>query len=298
MRPWVKLFATRPVADGLGKLHPLRMQRQMLSDASPVASLIREQARQARANRVSVSDEHPLRKMEKKFDVQVTDFLNQFRDQRDASSMKLARALYGPKGLGAWFKPDAPDSEVARVRALQELEDARNAVLGHIADGGFAEAVCRIVLAGMVSIGAFERRSFRLARLLAQLPPDTMGSAATQTNWLGVLKAQARITAVAPVEALNALEQLLPDTVSRERALAVAAAVMMIEPTLANPRSEIIEFLMGTLGADPERVIALARKLTDALEAPTGVATAVKPVRARTPTKTSPKSKPKAKPKA
>jgi hypothetical protein len=68
------------------------------------------------------------------------------------------------------------------------------------------------------------------------------------------------------VEALNALEQMLPDTVSRENALAVSAAVMMIEPTLANPRSEIIEFLINTLDVDPQRVIVLARKLTEALE--------------------------------
>jgi hypothetical protein len=42
----------------------------------------------------------------------------------------------------------------------------------------------------------------------------------------------------------------------------------MIEPTLANPRSEIIEFLMGTLDADPDRVINLARHLTGALNTP------------------------------
>jgi len=70
------------------------------------------------------------------------------------------------------------------------------------------------------------------------------------------------------VEALNALEHLLPDTETRERALAVSAAVMMIEPTLANPRSEIIEFLIDTLGVDPQRVIGLARRLTDGLEKP------------------------------
>ena len=59
---------------------------------------------------------------------------------------------------------------------------------------------------------------------------------------------------------------MLPDQTLRERALAAAAAVMMIEPTLANPRSEIIEFLMGVLDADPQRVIELARKLTGALQ--------------------------------
>jgi len=131
-------------------------------------------------------------------------------------------------------------------------------------------------VAGMISIGAFERRSLRLARLLAQLPMHA--SVSPKTNWVQLLKDQARLTAVAPVEALNALEQLLPDTATRERALAVSAAVMMIEPTLANPRSEIIEFLIGTLGVDPQRVIGLARKLTDALEKPEA-----RPVAARKP---------------
>jgi len=83
-----------------------------------------------------------------------------------------------------------------------------------------------------------------------------------------LLKEQARITAVAPVEALNALEQMLPDSAQRELALAISAAVMMIEPTLANPRSEIIEFLIGTLGVDPERVIALAKTITDTVGSP------------------------------
>ena len=37
---------------------------------------------------------------------------------------------------------------------------------------------------------------------------------------------------------------------------------MMIEPTLDNPRSEIIELLINTLDVDPERVMDLACRLT------------------------------------
>jgi hypothetical protein len=122
------------------------------------------------------------------------------------------------------------------------------------------------VLAGMVSIGAFERRSLRLAKLLAQLPSSARSHLPVDVDWVRLLQQQARITAVAPVEALNALEQMLPDRERRELALAIAAAVMMIEPTLDNPRSEIIEFLIGTLGVDPQRVISLAKSLTDAVE--------------------------------
>ena len=282
IRPWVKLMANRQVADELGKLHPLRMQRAMLTENSPLAAGIRTMAKMAREQRKPVPADDPLLQMEQKASEQITRALDQFRDQRDAMAVNLARQLYGPQGLGAWFKPQQPDAEVAHARALKDIEAAREAVLQHIGEGGFAEAVCRIVLAGMVSIGSFERRSFRLARLLAQLPSEAQGQL-PKVDWVALLKQQARITAVAPVEALNALEQLLPDTHSRERALAVAAAVMMIEPTLANPRSEIIEFLMGTLGADPDRVIGLARQLTGALERPAAAPAApAKPRRAPT----------------
>jgi hypothetical protein len=270
MRPWVKMMATRKTADALGKLNPMRMQRQIFSDTFPMAGFIREQADLARSNRQSIANDHPMRVLEKKMAAQITDSLNKYRDDRDERTVNQTRQMFGPKGLGMWIKPDEPDADIAHARALRDLEIFRASSLANIAKGGFAEAVCRIVLAGMISTGAFERRSLRLARLLAQLPANARAGAGAspQTNWIQLLKEQARITAVAPVEALNALAQLLPDTDSRERALAVSAAVMMIEPTLANPRSEIIEFLIDTLGVDPQRVIGLARKLTESLEAP------------------------------
>jgi pimeloyl-ACP methyl ester carboxylesterase len=268
MRPWVKLFANRELADAQGKLHPMRLQRQLISDTMPLAPFIRAQAEQARAQRAPIADDHPLRKLEKVMSQRITSTLNQVRDQRNDFTVASARALYGPLGLGAWFKPDQSDAEIAHARAQTELAGFRDAVLEVIGDGGFAEAVCRIVLAGMASVGAFERRSLRLARLLTRLPSGTLNGSMTEAHWNRLLKEQARLTAVAPVEALNALGQLLPDTASRERALAVSAAVMMIEPTLANPRSEIIEFLIDTLGVDPQRTIELARQLTEAIEAP------------------------------
>ncbi|MFJ3046560.1 DUF3141 domain-containing protein [Herbaspirillum chlorophenolicum] len=285
LRPWVRMVSSRESANTLMKLSPLRMQRQLFSDAHPAAAFIRQQAAQARTARAEVGEDHPLKQFERRMAQRITDELNVFRDQRDARTVRMTNQLFGPNGLGAWLPPREPDAEAAHRRALKELGEYRDAVLGSIADGGFAEAVCRIVIAGMVSVGAFERRSLRLARLLAQLP-RMHASVSPQTNWVQLLKEQARIAAVAPVEALNALEQMLPDTATRERALAVSAAVMMIEPTLANPRSEIIEFLIGTLGVDPDKVIVLARKLTSAIgEHPEEIKTPAKRSRVATPGK-------------
>ena len=265
IRPWVKMISTREVGDALGKMHALRVQRELISDALPIAPMIRELARKVRAQRTHANPDGELSQMEKKLDTQITDSLNDYRDKRDAQSVELARSLYGPQGLGSWFKPDTPDAEVAHARAQVDIEKARQAVLKTITRGGLPEAVCRIVVAGMISIGSFERRSLRLARLLTLLPQAERSAIPANVNWVQLMKEQARIAAVAPVEALNALEQMLPDAPRRELALAIAAAVMMIEPTLSNPRSEIIEFLIGTLGVDPERVISLAKVLTDSV---------------------------------
>ncbi|HZG21412.1 MAG TPA: DUF3141 domain-containing protein [Herbaspirillum sp.] len=264
VRPWVRMTATRESANALMRLNPLRMQRQLFSDAHPAASFIRQQAAQARARRVQLDAQHPLKRYEQRMAQKITDELNAWRDQRDARTVRMTRQVFGPNGLGAVLPPREADAEVAQRWAQEELGRYRSAVIGDIANGGFAEAVCRIVIAGMISVGVFERRSLRLARLLAQLP-GMHASVSPQTNWVQLLKEQARVTAVAPVEALNALQQMLPDRASRERALALSAAVMMIEPTLANPRSEIIELLIGTLDVDPGKVIALARKLTTAI---------------------------------
>ena len=267
-RPWVRQVAQRPVSDALGDLNPMRLQRKMLCDTLPLAALTRALAEQAREHRTPVDDDNPWLQIERNTARLVGTVLDSWRDQRDAWATDFARYWYGPDGAGAWLKPAVPDADVAQARAHGELEESREAVLARIGAGGFAEAVCRIVLAGMASIGAFERRSLRLAKLLAPLAGEIDSDLGSQNNWILLLKEQARITSVAPVEALNALEHLLPDTETRERALAVSAAVMMIEPTLANPRSEIIEFLIDTLGVDPQRVIGLARRLTDALEKP------------------------------
>lgn len=283
LRPWVQMWAQPGVADMLGRLHPLRLQRQLMSDKAPLAPWIRQVARKARDQRLTLAEDHPLRKLEQAASDKLIALLNEHRDRRDAAVASWARYAYGPWGWGAWFKPEPTDEERAQAWAQNELAQVREAVLAHIHEGGFAQAVCRIILAGMVSIGSFERRSFRLARLLAQLPRGAMrGESLGQTNWIQLLKDQARITAVAPIEALNALPQLLPDPASRERALAVSAAVMMIEPTLAHPRSEIIELVMGMLDVNPRRVITQARALTQGLEKP---ATPPKTQAGRTPTK-------------
>jgi pimeloyl-ACP methyl ester carboxylesterase len=262
VRPWLQMLPLRAWGDAMTEFHPLRLQRRLWSDSNPVARLIGRAAEKVRAERHAVATDDPGRQWQAQLTQNIETALNQWRDQRDQSVVQWTRLMFGPWGLGALVKPAASMESAAVARALDEIEALRHDVLAHVAEGGPAQAVCRIVLAGMTSLGSFERRSFRLASMLAALQP------AEGPNWLDLMRAEARIAAVAPVEALNALGQMLPTQAQREHALAVAAAVMMIEPTLDNPRSEIIELLIGMLDLDARRVMDLACSITASLGAP------------------------------
>jgi hypothetical protein len=59
---------------------------------------------------------------------------------------------------------------------------------------------------------------------------------------------------------------MLPDVDLRERALAVAAAVLMVEPTPEAPQYDVVERLIIYLGVSPERVFQLAQALVQPFE--------------------------------
>jgi hypothetical protein len=281
VRPWLGALmsqkALRPVGDAMANMHSLRLQRQAFSDMHPAAGMVANLAQQIRNNRHALPDTHPVRQWERGVSSWIENSLNLYRDRRDDAVVQWTRLVFGPLGMGAFLPPEPPTEQVAAARAKADIEGLRRDVLTHIEEGGFAQAVCRIVLAGMVSIGSFERRSFRLARLLAELRAEDGAPGEVSIEWRRLLHDEARIAAVAPVEALNALGAMLPTTAMREQALALAAAVMMIEPTLDNPRSEIIELLINTLDVDPSRVMDLACRLTSPVAQSAAAAAAVAP---------------------
>jgi len=262
MRPWMRLLSWRPAADAVAQLHPLRWQRYAFSDASVAAPLIAQMAEHVRARRHLLPDDHPGRRWEQLVSTWVESSLNLYRDLRDHSVITWTRLFFGPLGVGAWLRPDPPHEATAVANARAQVEALRSEVMARIGEGGIAAATCRIVLAAMSSTGSIERRSLRVAQILANLSHPENTPAQAPIDWLRLMREQARILAVAPAEALQEVANMLPDTASRERALAVAAAVMMIEPSLDHPRPEIIDTLLDLLGVDAERVGSLSRRLT------------------------------------
>jgi hypothetical protein len=262
VRPWLRPLASRQGSDATLPMHELRRQRQSLTDEHPAAPGITAWAAHVRADRHALDEDHPALQAERAVSTLIEQGLDHYRDKRDQAAVLYARLAFGPLGVGAWLPPDAPAEQRAMSRAQQEIDVAREDVLAHIADGGYAQAVCRIVLAAMAGKGGFERRSLRLARRLAELAPPVGADTRSVVEWRDLARAEARIAAVAPDEALAALGRMLPGQAERERALAVATAILMVDPTLNDPASEVIDRLTRLLRVKPQRVIDLALQLS------------------------------------
>ena len=269
----------------------MRWQRQLVSDVQPGSAHLAAMATRVREQRHALPDDHPARQVEKQFSDLVEISMNLYRDLRDQATVNWTRLAFGPYGLGAWLKPLPSDAERAEQRASADLARHRREVLPHLGTGNLARAVCRIVQAGMLETGSFERRSLRLARQLADRYPNDAQDEAI--DWRALMREEARVLAVAPTQALQAVAAMLPDTDLRERALAVAAAVLMVDPTPEAPQYDVVERLMVYLGVSPDRVFERAQALVQPFEqgndAPTRSGAAEQPIAATAATPATPK---------
>ncbi|SFN19732.1 DUF3141 domain-containing protein [Variovorax sp. OV329] len=266
-QPFVRAMGSRALGDFLRWAHPLRQQHLALSDMSPFAPWLRQAAEQAREHREPVASDNVWLAWERLGSEWITKALDKLGTARDDASEKWLTLAYGPRGLGALLPPAVADELAALHRAGTDEAKARRMALANVDKGGFAEAVCRIVLAGITRGGGIERRNLRIAQLLGsshrEMVRQMVGvpASAEPLDWPKIFDAQALIVTFAPQEAMGALPKLLPTQAEREHALALGAAVLMAEPTLSDPNSPAAHFIRERLGVDPARIAALSLSL-------------------------------------
>ncbi|MDM0045734.1 DUF3141 domain-containing protein [Variovorax dokdonensis] len=266
-QPFVRSVGSRALGDAMRWLHPLRMQHLALSDLNPMAPWVRAGAQRARNERKPAAGDNPWLAWEHQASSRFVEALDTLGQWRDQASVEWVEKAYGPMALGAVLPPEQADEMAALQRAGKDEARARRLALENVDKGGFAEAVCRLVFAGIVNSGAVERRGLRLARRLADLHAQMathLGLLHAQTHdvdWQRTLDAQALITTFAPEASLESLPKLLPHRAEREHALALAAAVLMAEPRLSDPKSPVSRFVRDKLDVDPARVAAMALSL-------------------------------------
>jgi hypothetical protein len=252
--PWVRMFSNEATAEALRLLHPLRLERLVISDLNPLLWPVKAAAETVRQHRRPAASDHPLRAAETAVSQQIEQALDHWRDLRDRSQELAFKAIYNAPlvealaGLrGAYAdarKPRARDEHgerllAARIEAIRAREE----------HGGFAEGVLRIMLA----VGRAERmvdaRGLRLAQRIKQEHPVLRDVSREQLR--AAAKEEAFMLRFDEERALAALPRLLPSMAERREAIDIVRQIGYADGVIT-PESEAvlakIERILGLEG--------------------------------------------------
>ena len=221
VRPWVKAAVNEATAETLRQLHPLRTSRYGFSDLNPWMAPVVHLADEVKKQRRPVSPDNPFLAMEKIFSDTVSKSLDLFRDCRDRAIESWFYAIFD----NPWMRAIATDETTDDAA---ETFECRAGGLAEVDNGGFADAVVRIMVALAHAGSGTRRRS--LAAYDGLTGRDVRLTDIHGPTLSEMIKKQSGIMKSAPEAALSALPCLLPCRADRQKALAIATALMVNEP--------------------------------------------------------------------
>jgi tellurite resistance protein len=251
--PWVRMFANEATAEALRRMHPLRLQRFMISDMNPMIWPLQVMAQAVRANRRPAAPDNSLVKTERAVSEQIERSLDLYRDMRDRNYELVFKAIYNSPLVEALAGLRAPHADARKPRAQDEhaeqlLEAKVAAIKAREEQGGFAEAVLRIILAVTRADHMFDARGFRLAQRireehpeLRRIPRERMRAAA---------KEEAFMLRFDQERALAALPLMLPNEKERREAIEIVRRIGYADGEIRPEGEAVLEQIEQILGLD------------------------------------------------
>ncbi|WP_034387431.1 DUF3141 domain-containing protein [Comamonas composti] len=216
-QPWVRALSTPQTARWLQAMQPLRIGYEWWSDAHPLAPAVKALAEQAREQRQPVDEGNPFLQWQEMVSRTVVQWLDGFRDQRDAMQAQMFDAIYGSplvqaqagqsrsdQGPARAHPGDSPEHREYMRRELAELHDS-------VKQGGLYEAILRALVYVLHVRGKADERHFHhfwqvlQQRLAGKTPPDMVG-------FRHLVRKQALLVQREPQAALAAIPDLLTAT--------------------------------------------------------------------------------------
>jgi hypothetical protein len=251
--PWVRLFSNDATAEALRAMHPLRLQRFMISDMNPMMGALQVMAHAARENRRRVAPDNSFVKAEQAVSKQIEKSLDLYRDMRDRNQELLFKTIYNAPLVEALAGLRAPYADATKPRARDEhaeklLAAKIEAIRTREEQGGFGQAVLRIMLAVAQAEHMFDARGFRLAQRIKQEHPVLRK---LSREWVrAAAKEEAFMLRFDQERALAALPRLLPTEQERREAVDIVRRIGYADGEIT-PESEImLDRIEGILGLD------------------------------------------------
>ena len=245
LRPIVQAGVTKGTADLGRMMHPLRVQRAMLSSNNPAVAPIASLATSVARSRTPAALDNPFVVAEKLWADAIEQSIDIVRDMRDAAWEIAFFSIYATPWM-RWF---GRNYEFARTRKSKEelfaLPEVQ-AALVHVSAGGFAEAVIRMLVLLAESRGGVRRD--RLERSARVLTRDEPFRSLPMERRAQIIHEQTLIVEFAREEAIATLPDLL--RTPEERRLA----------------AEVVQFIPGPLEEMEPRTLAMLQRFRHVLD--------------------------------
>jgi len=225
-QPVVRSLVSAPVAQWMQKLHPLRLQYEIFSNANPLMAPVATMAEQVRRNRRSAAPDNPFIAMQENMSKQIVAALDGWRDFNEAVAERTFLTVYGSPALQAAAGIDPADTRPLRKPAKNQLhhELLQNRIAelrSHIAAGGLREAVIRALLYVGLGRGRVDERGFEYVRRLRSRYGEMPLS-----EFKAMVRDQFAILLIDQQAALAAFPSLLPvDAETRSKAFSLVRQV-------------------------------------------------------------------------
>jgi pimeloyl-ACP methyl ester carboxylesterase/tellurite resistance protein len=246
LRPWVRMWTTELSAEIIRSLHPLRVQRRLISDMNPFAGGMKSMASLAQDHRCPVSPENPFLKMENILSTGMEETLNLYRDSRDHLQEQFFRWIYGAalfrrlfrhNGDGADTAPSAPSANAS------EINDSPPPAVG---TGSVEEGMIRCMAAAAKASRQIDRRHHavteditRTHKKLKKISPHLLKAMA---------KTQARMLHADEDGALSALAGMIPGAEDRIEALEMARSIARTDGAYTEAERVVLGKIRDGLG--------------------------------------------------
>ncbi|MEM7399306.1 MAG: DUF3141 domain-containing protein [Pseudomonadota bacterium] len=248
LRPFVKAVTNPGTAEMARMMHPLRLQRGLVSSRNPIMQGITSLAAKAEDERQPAAPDNPFVLAEQAFASLFEQSIDFMADLRDAMYENTFFALWGHPWAKAFGRRNLPGRTLKNESELRALPEVQSA-LHHMSEGGFAEAVIRMLILLADSRG--EVRRDRLERSGAVLTQDEPFKSLTTDRRRQIIDEQTLVVQFEREAALETLPDLLRTSEDRKLAVEVAQYVPGLIEEMSPRTLEMLQRFRQVLGLPP-----------------------------------------------
>lgn len=251
LQPLVRASVNEQSAEMLRRLHPLRLQYEIFSDANPLMAQIGRLAEQIRQDRRPVAPDNPFVHWQEIISEQIAGALDGWRRFSENFTERTFLTTYGSTALQSILGVDHDGTVPLRRTATDalhyELRQKRIADLrSRMTVGGPREAVIRGLLFAGMGRGGVDERGFETVRRIRNTLSDF-----PLAQFKAMVREQFELLLIDTEAALAAIGSMLPDdAAARQKAFDLISQVLSATGASSNQDLDRILLIGQLLGVE------------------------------------------------